>query len=308
MSEHTEIWRSGLEQLIEYKRSQRRMTGWFVYQENKMNVREEMRASGKDPDAAENHSELLCECVRRLPLSIPRGSVIAGTQDDAFSPSYALINPAFQVETFAGYCDPVAVYDDIAPDDEFPAERIAKVRGYFSKTPYVRALNEVYRKGGDAIREVVYFVEPVTGHVIPDFRGIMKNGVSALPAATGYGATIRASSQAAVILARRYAEPILKADPDEPQANFGMGMSYFVDGQYAQAEKYLKVALESRPNEPALLNNLAICCYRLSRYEEALVYAGKALARLPDAPAVRKTYEQIRKTIDEKNNPVPEAK
>ena len=219
MSEHTEIWRSGLEQLIEYKRSQRRMTGWFVYQENKMNVREEMRASGKDPDAPENQAELLCECIRRLPLSIPRGSVIAGTQDDAFSPSYALINPAFQVETFAGYCDPVAVYDDIAPDDEFPAERIAKVRGYFSKTPYVRALNEVYRKGGDAIREVVYFVEPVTGHVIPDFRGIMKNGVSALPAATGYGATIRASSQAAVILADRYAdlaEKLMQERADDP--------------------------------------------------------------------------------------------
>ena len=109
-------------------------------------------------------------------------------------------------------------------------------------------------------------------------------------------------------LARRYATPILSADSTHPDANFGMGMSYFVDGQYAQAEKYLKVALESRPNEPALLNNLAICCYRLSRYEEALAYASKALAKLPDAPAVRKTYEQIRKTIDEKNNPVPEAK
>ena len=219
MSEHTEIWRSGLEQLIEFKRSQRRMTGWFVAQENKMNVREEMRAAGKDPDAAENQAELLCECVRRLPLSIPRGSVIAGTQDDAFSPSYALINPAFQVETFAGYCDPVAVYDDLAPDDEFPAERIAKVRKYFSGTPYVKALNEVYRKGGEAIHEVVYFVEPVTGHVIPDFRAIMKSGVAALPAAGGYGKTIRDSAQAAVILANRYAdlaEKLMRERSDDP--------------------------------------------------------------------------------------------
>ena len=219
MSEYTDIWRSGLEQLIAYKRSQCRMTGWFVAQENKMNVREEMRAAGKDPDAAENQAELLCECVRRLPLDIPRGSVIAGTQDDAFSPSYALINPAFQVETFAGYCDPVAVYDDISPDDEFPAERIAKVRNYFSNTPYVKALNEVYRKGGEAIREVVYFVEPVTGHVIPDFRGIMKDGVSAIPAATGYGATIRDSARAAVILANRYAdlaERLMAERSDDP--------------------------------------------------------------------------------------------
>ena len=109
-------------------------------------------------------------------------------------------------------------------------------------------------------------------------------------------------------LARRYATPILSADSTHPDANFGMGMSYFVDGQYAQAEKYLKVALESRPNEPALLNNLAICYYRQSRYEEALAYADKALAKLPDAPAVRKTYEQIRKTIDEAKNPASGAK
>ncbi|MBQ6352857.1 MAG: pyruvate formate lyase family protein, partial [Lentisphaeria bacterium] len=206
MSEYTEIWRAGLDRLIEFKRSQRKMTGWFVAQENKMFVREEMRAAGKDPDAAENQAELLCECVRRLPLSIPRGSVIAGTQDDAFSPSYALINPAFQVETFAGYCDPVAVYNDIEPDDEFPAERIARVRNYFAGTPFVRALNEVYAKGGAAIREVVYFVEPVTGHVIPDFRGIMKDGIAAIPDAAGYGVTIRDSARAAVILANRYAD------------------------------------------------------------------------------------------------------
>lgn len=206
MSQHTDIWRAGLEELIEYKRSQRKMTGWFVAQENKMLVREEMRKNGKDPDAPENQAAILCECVRRLPLSIPRGSVIAGTQDDAFSPSYALINPAFQVETFAGYCDPLAVYNDIEPDGEFTAERIARVRDYFAGTPFVRALGKVYEKGGAPIREVVYFVEPVTGHVIPDFRGAMKDGLGALPASSGYGETIRDSARAAVILANRYAD------------------------------------------------------------------------------------------------------
>ena len=109
-------------------------------------------------------------------------------------------------------------------------------------------------------------------------------------------------------LARRYATPILSADSTHPDANFGMGMSYFVEGRYAEAETYLKVALETRPDEPALLNNLAICCYRQSRFKEALEYAEKALAKLPDAPAVRKTYEQIRKTLEEKKNDAAGAK
>jgi tetratricopeptide (TPR) repeat protein len=109
-------------------------------------------------------------------------------------------------------------------------------------------------------------------------------------------------------LARRYATPILSADDKHPDANFGMGMSYFVEGRYAEAEKYMKVALETRPDEPALLNNLAICCYRQSRFNEALAYAEKALAKLPDAPAVRKTYEQIRKTIEEKKEAPAGAK
>ena len=103
-------------------------------------------------------------------------------------------------------------------------------------------------------------------------------------------------------LARRYATPILTADATHPDANFGMGMSYFVEGRYAQAETYLKTALESRPDEPALLNNLAICCYRQERLEEASAYASKALAKLPDAPAVSNTYKQIRKAIDDKKS------
>ena len=98
-------------------------------------------------------------------------------------------------------------------------------------------------------------------------------------------------------LARRYATPILNVDRSNPNANFGMGMSYFIEEKYVQAEPYLKAALERRPDEPATLNNLAICCFKTHRYAEALEYSKKALKLLPDAPAVRKTYEEIMKHI-----------
>ena len=198
---NAEIFSKGTALLLRHKFGQKRMTGWFEFQEIKMQVRREHDA----PDAPASQAEILCECVRRMKISIPRGSVIAGTQDDAFSPSYALINPAFRIETFAGYCDPLAIYDDIAPDAEFPRERIEKVRAYYSQTPYVKALKDVYAQTGRLTEEVAFFVEPVTGHTIPDLRGILKKGIDAMdyvPEAKN----IRASLEAAKILARRYAD------------------------------------------------------------------------------------------------------
>jgi formate C-acetyltransferase len=136
---NAELFANGTARLLEQKFAQKRMTGWFEFQEIKMQVRESVSSA----DSPEVQADILCECVRRMKLDIPYGSVIAGTQDDAFSPSYALINPAFRIETFAGYCDPLAIYDDIVPDDQFPRERIEKVRSYFSSTPYVKALKKV---------------------------------------------------------------------------------------------------------------------------------------------------------------------
>jgi len=188
MKTKSEIYSAGIEKLLAHKFAQKRMTGWFEYQEIKMQVRE----SFSNPDAPENQAKILCECVKRMKLSIPEGSVIAGTQDDAFSPSYALINPAFRVETFAGYCDPVAIYDDLKPDAEFPRERIERVRAYYGKTKFVQALKEVYAGTGKLTEEVALFVEPVTGHTIPDVRPFLKNGIGAASFCKG-AETIRAS-------------------------------------------------------------------------------------------------------------------
>ena len=59
-------------------------------------------------------------------------------------------------------------------------------------------------------------------------------------------------------LARKYAEPILDADPDDPNANFGMGMSYFMQEQFGRAEEYLQRCLKKNSKEPAVWNNIAV--------------------------------------------------
>ncbi|MBI4978038.1 MAG: hypothetical protein HZC28_11175 [Spirochaetes bacterium] len=155
------------------ERKRTRLDGWFIVQEIRMRCAEEYRT--EHPEAAA--AKTLLRIAEELPISIHRDAVFAGTQRDAFARSYALINPAFTMESFAGYCDPLAVYNDIEPDAEFTAERIEKVRSYFASTPYVRELKRVYAAAEGDTKEVAYFVEQVTGHTIADFRPVLANGI-----------------------------------------------------------------------------------------------------------------------------------
>ena len=94
-------------------------------------------------------------------------------------------------------------------------------------------------------------------------------------------------------LARRYAEPILEDDPDDPNANFGVGMSYYTQKQWARAEEYLRRCLIKKPKEPAVWNNLAIVCLYTERYDEGLNCAKRALELIPDSAEVKDTIKQI---------------
>ena len=96
-------------------------------------------------------------------------------------------------------------------------------------------------------------------------------------------------------LAKTFAQQVLVADPENTQANFAMGMSYFVDEQYGRAEAYLKRCLAKNPDEPAALNNLAIAQLRQGKLAEAETNAAKALRLYPSSPEVKKTFEHIRR-------------
>jgi len=206
-----DILRQGVEQVRRAKRRQHRMDEWFFVQEIRMQEHGAMRGEGKDPDTAAGQAELLCRVVRRMPISILPGAALAGTQDGAFSPSYALINPAFKVEDFAGYCDPCAIFNDITPDSAngISRDRINTVRKRLEATPYVRTLQSIYADTGDETKEVAYFVEPVTGHTIPDLRPFLEHGVLAMQdkarrSGKPYGAVMAAALKAVLILAERY--------------------------------------------------------------------------------------------------------
>ena len=189
------------------------LNGWFLAREIAADASEGLNLPEEEKAALE-----LEAIIDQLPLDISDHAIFAGTQRDAFAASYALINPAFQVETFRGYCDPLAVYGDATPDGDVTAQRIAAMRERAANSDYVRDLNNVYANCGEYTEEVAFFVEQVTGHLIPDFRRALKEGVSSLlteieeklpTADEAHAVNLRAfarSLKCAVKLAHRYAE------------------------------------------------------------------------------------------------------
>ena len=162
--------------LFKEERAIDHLEGWFIIKETENKYEEEYKNYSPIKKAALKFKE----AVRVLPRSISDHAIFAGTQRDAFARSYALINPTFRVETFAGYCDPTAVYDDITASEEFTKERIEALREIDKNTPYVKALTEVYSSCENLTGEVAFFIEQVTGHLIPDMRAVLKYGVKKL--------------------------------------------------------------------------------------------------------------------------------
>lgn len=160
----------------EERESHKVLNGWFLSKEIAADANATTTETWPELRAAAELEAI----VEKLPIEISGNAILAGSQRDAFAASYALINPAFKVETFRGYCDPLEVYDYATPTEEIPAERIATMRSRYAETPYVKALNRVYSQYGEYTEEVAFFIEQVTGHMIPDFRPALKHGVRAL--------------------------------------------------------------------------------------------------------------------------------
>jgi hypothetical protein len=178
-----EALRQKAESLFKEQRDLKRLDGWFLIKE--LQMRDEKELGALDPEM--RAAQMLKKVVAELPLSISEHAVFAGTQNDAFARTYALINPAFKVESFSGYCDPTAVFDDITPNETITRERIDRVRQYTGNTDYVRELQLVYDRYRDETSEAVFFVEQVTGHLIPDLQPVLAGGIERNPYAFSVG-------------------------------------------------------------------------------------------------------------------------
>ena len=110
------------------ERSLNHLEGWFLAKEIGMECDEKFK---DEPDCI-RIAKTQVEVMKRIPLTLGDYHVFAGTQDDAFARSYALINPAFTVDSFSGYCDPAAVFGDIDPYGEYQKFSGGKSQGFLT--------------------------------------------------------------------------------------------------------------------------------------------------------------------------------
>ena len=96
-------------------------------------------------------------------------------------------------------------------------------------------------------------------------------------------------------LGKVYAEAILGADLENPDANFALAMYYFKEGQYSRAEEFLKRCLIRRPDEPAFYNNLAIIQMRMGKFDAAEINVTRALELVPESAEVKDTKKKLDK-------------
>ena len=133
--------------------------------------------------------------------------------------------------------------------------------------------------------------------VMAGFRKVNENLLKRLTPREGLQlALVRADFAAG----RYYAETILSVEPEDPDANWTMGMHYLNDRQYNRAAAHLRRVLVKRPNEPAVYNNLAMIDLTLGKLDSAEVNVGKALKLKPDAAAIIATKRSIEKARKEK--------
>ena len=201
------------------ERALNHLEGWFLAREIAMECD---RTFASEPDCI-RIGRTLVEVMTRIPLTLGDYHLFAGSQDDAFARSYALINPSFEVKSFEGYCDPVQVFGDISPIGDITAERIEHVKDYYSKNDFAKTLTAAYASAETYTEEVIFFMEQVTGHVVPDVRDYLKRGALAV---------------------RRDIEKKQDETDDAQKKQYYEAMKYSIDALLVLAGRYQQMAQE----------------------------------------------------------------
>lgn len=208
-----------LDLIIKRNAEKHNLIGWVLAKDIQ---RRKLLEIGDKYSPAMTQAILLESVCEKIPIFIEPGQIFAGTEEDAFSASYALINPAFSIESFEGYNDEMAFYDDAKPgckmaDIEVTKEMIKDNQIFWSKHPSVEKIRDIYKETGNQTKEAVYFIERVTGHTIPGFEEALEKGLEDIitelkqqkkkfPTKNNYFNSMIKTLQAAIILADRYSK------------------------------------------------------------------------------------------------------
>ena len=110
-----ERFKKYLDLIIKRNAEKQNLIGWVLAKDIQ---RKKLLEIGDKYSSAMTQGILLESICEQLPIFIEPGQIFAGTEEDAFSASYALINPAFRIESVQGYNDEMAFYNDVKPNDK----------------------------------------------------------------------------------------------------------------------------------------------------------------------------------------------
>ena len=226
--------------IIKRNAKKKNLIGWVLAKDIQ---KRKLLEIGDKYSSAMTQAILLESVCEKIPIFIEPGQIFAGTEEDAFSASYALINPAFRIESFQGYNDEMVFYDDVKPDDKiddikFTKQMIEDNRVFWSRHPSVIKIREIYKETGNQTKEAVYFVERVTGHTIPSFEKALGKGLEdiitklkeqekRIPTKRDYLNAMIKTLQAAIILAERYSKLAWKKYEQEDDVPFFKELSRY---------------------------------------------------------------------------------
>lgn len=162
-----------IRRLKEQLERKERFDNWFVLEELKMRSYEETEGLPVPTRRAMMLEKMLLE----MPISIEPNDLLVGTLDDIFATSYNLFKPG--LESFDGYLGYGGIYQEVA--GAFERERIERVRDFWLNEEYERTRADLFtREEQRWMDEAVFFVEPVTGHVIYDAPTVLEEGYSGI--------------------------------------------------------------------------------------------------------------------------------
>lgn len=120
---------------------------------------------------------------------------------------------------------------------------------------FERNLSKNLNESNGALRELKAAIERVQKHVMHQV--------------TPGDALMLALTRADFSAGRRHAERILETNPEDPRANFMMGMYSYMKSEYADAEKFFKECVRYNKREISYWNNLAMAEMKLGKYADA---------------------------------------
>ena len=165
--------RERIEKLKKLVNEKQDFTDWILLEQIKM--RSYRKTEGKPLPL--RRALMLKALLEEMPISLDPHDLLAGLQDPVFATSYNLFK--IGLENFEGYCGYADLYNEVR--GKFPEEELNEVRDFWLADDFERGMAGLFsRQEIDCMIDGVWFVEPVTGHVIYDAPTVLSRGLSGI--------------------------------------------------------------------------------------------------------------------------------